>query len=326
MRRREFIAGLGGTVAAWPVVATAQQPSIPVVGFLAAGSRERYAIPLTGFRKGLSETGYVEGPNLFMEYRFADNRLDRLPALAGDLVHRRVAVIAAGARADEAAKIATATIPIVFMTGGDPVRTGLVASLNRPGGNLTGITLLASDMAPKRLSLLRELVPNATTVAILLDETFKKNQEFQLEEMLVAGRSVGMRVVAVWVSKIAEFDSAFATFIQEGAAALIVGASVFFISELDRLVALATRYRIPAIYQNSDYVGAGGLMSYGPSEFDHFRQGGVYAGRILKGERPADLPVLLPTKFELIINLKTAKALDLTVPETLLATADEVIQ
>jgi putative tryptophan/tyrosine transport system substrate-binding protein len=325
MRRREFIAGLAGA-AAWPVVASAQQSAIPVVGFLASGSRERYAIPLRGFRKGLSETGYVEGPNLFIEYRFAENRLDRLPALAADLVHRRVAVIATGARADEAAKIATATIPIVFMTGGDPVRTGLVASLNRPGGNLTGITLLASDMAPKRLGLLRELVPNTNTVALLLDETFKKNQEFQLAEMQEAGRNIGMRIVAVWVGKIAEFDSAFATFIQQGAGALVVGASVFFISELDRLVALAARYGIPAIYQNTDYVGAGGLMSYGPSEFDHFRQGGVYVGRILKGEKPADLPVLLPTKFELVINLKTAKALGLEVPETLLATADEVIE
>jgi putative tryptophan/tyrosine transport system substrate-binding protein len=325
MRRREFIAGLGGT-AAWPLAARAQQQAMPVVGFLAAGSPTRYAIPLSGLRRGLSETGYIEGPNLTIEYRFAENRLDHLPALAADLVQRRVAVIAAGARADEAAKLATATIPVVFMTGGDPVRTGLVASLSRPGGNLTGITLLASDMAPKRLGLLRELGSNINTVAILLDETFRKNQEFQLEEIQEAGRSIGVRIVAVWVGKIGEFDSAFATFIQQGAGALVVGASVFFISVLDRLIALAARYGIPAIYQNSDFVRSGGLMSYGPSEFDHFRQGGAYVGRILKGEKPANLPVLLPTKFELVINLKTAKALGLTIPETLLATADEVIQ
>jgi putative ABC transport system substrate-binding protein len=324
MRRREFIAGLGGA-AAWPVVVRAQT-SLPVVGFLAAGSPERYATPLNGFRAGLGEVGFVEGSNVLVEYRFAENRLDRLPALADDLVRRRVAVIAAGARADEVAKIATATIPVVFMTGGDPVRTGLVSSLNRPGGNLTGITLLASDMAPKRLGLLRELVPNIETAAVLLDETFRKNQEFQFKEMQEAARSIGMRIAAAWVSKVTEFDAAFATFVDQGVGALLVGASVFFISELDRLVALAARYRIPAIYQNSEYAGAGGLMSYGPSELDHFRQGAIYVGRILKGERPADLPVLLPTKFELVINLKTANALGLRVRETLLATADKIIE
>jgi putative ABC transport system substrate-binding protein len=322
--RRTFIAGLG-SVAAWPVVVRAQT-SLPVVGFLAAGSPERYATPLNGFRAGLGEVGFVEGSNVLVEYRFAENRLDRLPALADDLVRRRVAVIAAGARADEVAKIATATIPVVFMTGGDPVRTGLVSSLNRPGGNLTGITLLASDMAPKRLGLLRELVPNIETAAVLLDETFRKNQEFQFKEMQEAARSIGMRIAAAWVSKVTEFDAAFATFVDQGVGALLVGASVFFISELDRLVALAARYRIPAIYQNSEYAGAGGLMSYGPSELDHFRQGAIYVGRILKGERPADLPVLLPTKFELVINLKTANALGLRVRETLLATADKIIE
>jgi putative tryptophan/tyrosine transport system substrate-binding protein len=322
--RRTFIAGLG-SVAAWPVVVRAQT-SLPVVGFLAAGSPERYATPLNGFRAGLGEVGFVEGSNVLVEYRFAENRLDRLPALADDLVRRRVAVIAAGARADEVAKIATATIPVVFMTGGDPVRTGLVSSLNRPGGNLTGITLLASDMAPKRLGLLRGLVPNIETAAVLLDETFRKNQEFQFKEMQEAARSIGMRIAAAWVSKVTEFDAAFATFVDQGVGALLVGASVFFISELDRLVALAARYRIPAIYQNSEYAGAGGLMSYGPSELDHFRQGAIYVGRILKGERPADLPVLLPTKFELVINLKTANALGLRVRETLLATADKIIE
>jgi ABC-type uncharacterized transport system substrate-binding protein len=322
--RRTFIAGLG-SVAAWPVVVRAQT-SLPVVGFLAAGSPERYATPLNGFRAGLGEVGFVEGSNVLVEYRFAENRLDRLPALADDLVRRRVAVIAAGARADEVAKIATATIPVVFMTGGDPVRTGLVSSLNRPGGNLTGITLLASDMAPKRLGLLRELVPNIETAAVLLDETFRKNQEFQFKEMQEAARSIGMRIAAAWVSKVTEFDAAFATFVDQGVGALLVGASVFFISELYRLVALAARYRIPAIYQNSEYAGAGGLMSYGPSELDHFRQGAIYVGRILKGERPADLPVLLPTKFELVINLKTANALGLRVRETLLATADKIIE
>ena len=198
--RRTFIAGLG-SVAAWPVVVRAQT-SLPVVGFLAAGSPERYATPLNGFRAGLGEVGFVEGSNVLVEYRFAENRLDRLPALADDLVRRRVAVIAAGARADEVAKIATATIPVVFMTGGDPVRTGLVSSLNRPGGNLTGITLLASDMAPKRLGLLRELVPNIETAAVLLDETFRKNQEFQFKEMQEAARSIGMRIAAAWVSKV----------------------------------------------------------------------------------------------------------------------------
>ena len=199
--RRTFIAGFA-SAAALPVTARAQQPALPVVGFLAAGSQERYATPLNGFRAGLRESGYVEGSNVLVEYRFAENRLDRLPTLAADLVRRRVAVIAAGARADEVAKIATATIPVVFMTGGDPVRTGLVSSLNRPGGNLTGITLLASDMAPKRLGILRELLPNNSTVAVLLDETFKKNQEFQLEEMQEAAHSIGLRITAAWAGKV----------------------------------------------------------------------------------------------------------------------------
>jgi putative tryptophan/tyrosine transport system substrate-binding protein len=325
MRRREFIAGLG-SVAAWPLAAHAQQPAVPVIGFLYPGIRGPMAKQLEAFRNGLGESGYFEGRNVAIEYRFAENHLERLPALAADLVQRRVAVIAAGSRADEIAKVATTTIPIVFVNGGDPVRNGLVSSLNRPDGNLTGVTLLSSDMAPKRLGLLRELVPQNATVAILLDATFRKNQEYQLEEAVSAGRGIGLRVVSVWVSDAIEFDTAFENIAHEGAGALMVAASAFFVSMRDRLTVLAAQHSIPTIYQTREYAEAGGLIAYGPSNVGAYRQAGVYAGRILKGVRPSDLPVQQPTKFELVVNLKTAKALGLTIPETLLATADEVIE
>jgi putative tryptophan/tyrosine transport system substrate-binding protein len=325
MRRREFIAGLGGA-AAWPLAARAQQAKVLAIGFLNSASAGGFLDYLRAFREGLGEGGYVEDRNVHIEYRFAENQLERLPALADDLVKRRVNVIAAGARADEAAKAATSTIPIVFMTGGDPVRTGLVTSLNRPGGNLTGVSLLASDIMPKRLELLRELVPHATTIAILLDATFKKNQEFQLQDLQAAGRIIGIRILEVWVGSAGEFDAAFESVVHEHADALVVAASAFFTSMRDRLIALAAQYRTPAIFQSRLFADSGGLISYGPSSIDEYRQGGIYTSRILKGEKPADMPVLLPTKFEFVVNLKTAKALGITVPPGVLAIADEVIE
>jgi putative tryptophan/tyrosine transport system substrate-binding protein len=325
IRRREFIAGLG-SAAAWPGVARAQQQAAPTIGVLLAGPPGPYAGALEALKKGLGESGFFENRNVTIEYRFAENHLERLPGNAADMVQRRVAAIVAGSRADEAAKVATTAIPIVFINGGDPVRNGLVSSLNRPGGNLTGVSLLASDMAPKRLELLRELVHGAPSVAILLDSTFRKNQEYQLDELVSAGRRLGLRIDAVWVGHTDEFAPAFERITREGGRALIVAASAFFLSMRDRLVSLAAQHRIPAIYQTREYAEAGGLMAYGPSLSDAYRQAGVYVGRILKGEKPADLPVLQPTKFELVINLKTASAQGLTIPETLLATADEVIQ
>ena len=325
MKRREFIAGLG-SASAWPVVARAQQPVGPVIGVLLAGPQRPYAGAIEALKKGLGESGFFENRNVTIEYRFAENHLERLSGLASNMVQRRVAVIVAGSRADEAAKVATTAIPIVFINGGDPVRNGLVSSLNRPGGNLTGVSLLASDMAPKRLELLRELVDGAPSVAILLDSTFRKNQEYQLDELVSAGGRLGLRIEAVWVGDTDEFAPAFERITRERVRALIVAASAFFLSMRDRLVALAAQHRIPVIYQTREYAAAGGLMAYGPSLSDAYRQAGVYVGRILKGEKPAELPVMQPTKFELVINLQTADTLGLTIPETLLATADEVIQ
>jgi len=323
IQRREFIAGLGGA-AAWPLMAQAQQPTMPVIGFVDAG--DALAGRVAAFRKGLGETGYVEGRNVMVEYHWLEGQFDRLPALMADLVRRRVAVIASTAtRAAIAAKAATATIPIVFGVGYDPVKLGLVASLARPGGNATGVNSFNTEVVAKRLALLHELVPNAVRVAMLFNPA--NDNDFNLREMQEAARVIGLQIQVLNATSIGEIDAAFATFEHERPDALFVQADQFFSGRRVQLATLAARERVPAAYGGGpDSVGVGGLMSYGPSNADRFRQAGVYTGRILQGAKPADLPVLQPTKFELKINLTTAKALGLTIPETLLATADEVIQ
>ena len=334
MRRREFIAGLGGA-AAWPVVARTQQRSLPVIGFLSAGSP--VVLP-AAFRRGLRELGFIEGQHVAFEYRWAEDREDQLPALAAELVQRRVALIVtfADIPSARAAKAATTAIPIVFMSGPDPVGPGLVASLNRPGGNLTGITQLSANLTAKRLGLLHDIVPQTAAFALLLDNRLAKQglalrdaetqQDINLKDAETAGREVGVRMIGVWVGGEDEFDDAFDTAIHQGAGAVLVNPSVRFSVHRYRLVALAAKHRLPAMYNMLPFVTAGGLMSYGANIGEVYRLLGIYTGRVLKGEKPADLPVLLPTKFELAINVKTAKALGLTIPETLLATADEVIQ
>jgi putative ABC transport system substrate-binding protein len=325
MKRREFIAGLG-SAAAWPIVARAQQPVMLVVGFLSAQSAEAdYKYFTVPFLQGLKETGYVEGQNVAIEYRWAENQVDRLPALAADLVRRRVAVIIATGTAEAlAAKAATTTIPIVFGTGGDPVALGLVTSLNRPGANVTGITNLNAELAPKRLQLLRQLLPNAALFGVLADPAFPVTQS-TIVDLQAAARMLGLQLVVVNATD-RDLERAFATFSQQHVGAVLVSDSAFYTRRMEPLAALATRYALPAIFLYREFALAGGLMSYGTSLVYAYHQVGVYTGRVLKGEKPADLPVVQPTKFELVINLKTANALGLTIPETLLATADEVIQ
>jgi putative ABC transport system substrate-binding protein len=327
VRRREFITLLGGA-AAWPLAARGQQPAMPVVGYLTIGSPESNAPALAGLRKGLGEQGFVEGRNVIIETRFAaEPHHDRLLALASDLVGRRVTVLVAtgSARSAQAAKAASTTIPIVFANGSDPVRVGLVASMNQPGGNATGVSFFTSALGPKRLELLRELLPQPTTIAVLVNPT-NPVTEGDIKDMENAARSVGQQIFVVRASNEKEIDVAFATVVRERAGALLVNVDAYFLSRRHQLVALAARYRIPASYNNSQYVVAGGLMSYGDSRMDSYRQAGVYAGRILKGEKPADLPVMQPTRFELAINLKAAKAIGLEIPPMLLARADEVIE
>jgi putative tryptophan/tyrosine transport system substrate-binding protein len=325
VKRREFIAGLG-SAAAWPVVVRAQRVTPSVIGLLSGNSSNSLSPYLPAFRKGLSEVGFKEGDNISFEYRWADDRYDQLPALAADLVRRQVAVIVAvSTPAALAAKAATASIPIVFFIGGDPVKFGLVASFNRPGSNVTGARDIINDLGPKNLELLHHIVPSAAVIAMLINPA---NQNAEPDAKLVedAARVVGVRLLVLRAGDRSGIDGAFAALSRERAGALLVGSDSFFPTASDQIVALAARQRMPTIYDRREFAMTGGLMSYGPNVFDSIRQVGVYAGRVLKGERPGDLPVVQSTKFELVINLKTAKALGLTVPETLLATADEVIQ
>jgi putative ABC transport system substrate-binding protein len=323
MRRRELIVLLGAA-AGWPRLVRAQHQAMPVIGYLHFGSPGPFGYQLDPFRQGLAQNGYVEGQNVAIEYRWAEGRNDRLPALVADLVARKVDVIyAGGPPAAVAAKNATATIPIVFSVGVDPVAAGLVASLARPGGNLTGVSIIAGDLTPKRLELLSELVPQAKLFGLLVNPDEANPGTGELEE---AARAKGLRLAIVKASSESEIDAAFATLADRHADALVIGDAVFFTFRREQLVALASRYRLPTIERWREFAAAGGLISYGPSLVDVARQVGIYAGGILKGKKPADLPVIQPTKFDLAINLKTAKSLGLTVPPILLERADEVIE
>ena len=326
MRRRDFITLLGGAAAAWPLAARAQ-PAMPVIGFLEPTSLDGLAEPLRVFRQGLKEAGFVEGENVAVEYRWAENQPDRLPSLAAELVARRVAVLAAlgGDASSEAAKQATSVIPIVFGMGGDPVQAGLVESFNRPGGNATGYTILTVDLEPKRIGLLRELVPSTPLIGALLGPGITV-QAHQLKEIEDATRKTGQRLFVAKAGSDADLDAALGSLIQERVGALLVAASAYFDARRDRIIAFAAQHKLPAIYQLREYAVAGGLISYGPRITDLYHQAGNYVGRILKGAKPADLPVLQAARFELVINMKTANALGLAVPNSMQLLADEVIE
>jgi putative ABC transport system substrate-binding protein len=321
LERREFITMLGGA-AAWPIAARAQQPAMPVIGFLDTRAPDAMTDRLRVFRQSLKEAGFVEGQDVTIEYRSAEDQA-RLPLLVADLLRRHVALIVGNTPAALAAKAATTTVPIVFASGGDPVRDGLVANLNRPGGNVTGVSFISHELAAKQLGLLRELRPGAARIAVLVDAKWPLTEPF-VSQVRAAASAMGQQIDVLYVSSDREIESAFTTLIQSSA--LHIGVGVFLVSQRERIVALAARHRIPAIYNSREWVAAGGLMSYAASSIDAYRQVGIYVGRILKGEKPGDLPVMLPTKFELVVNFKTAKALGLEVPQNLLALADEVIE
>jgi putative ABC transport system substrate-binding protein len=328
VRRREFITLLGGAAAAWPLAVRGQQTGMPVIGFLDARSPDALTDRLRGFRQGLKDTGYVEGENIAIEYRWAEDRLDRLPELVAELVRRQVALIAApgGFAVASAAKAATSTIPIIFIVSDDPVRLGLVGSLARPSGNVTGVNFLATELVGKRLELLRELVPGATRIAVLVNPADAANTEPTLRDVEMSARAIGLQIQVIRASTSREIEAAFATIARERPEAFFVGNAPFLNARRVQLVQLMARHAIPATYPGREYAEVGGLMSYGASIVDAFRQAGVYAGRILKGAKPADLPVVQSSKFELVINHPTARMLGITVPDKLLVAADEVIE
>ena len=325
--RRNFITTLGGAAVTWPLAARAQQPAMSVIGFLSGRSLASDAHLVAAFRQGLNENGYVVDRNVKIEFRWAEGQFDRLRALAADLVGRQVAAIFAGGLDIDIRAVRTAitTTPIVFATGGDPVELGLVASFNRPGGNATAVTVIAAALLPKRLELLRELVVSSTVVAVLVNPN-DANAASSTRDVQVAARTLGLQVRVVHAGTERDFDTAFATLVNAGANALLVTTNALFINQREKLVALAARYAVPAIYDRREFPAVGGLMSYGASIIEQYRQSGVYIGKILRGVKPADLPVLQPTKFELVINLQTARMLGIAVPPTLLSTADEVIE
>jgi putative tryptophan/tyrosine transport system substrate-binding protein len=323
MRRRDFVTLAGGAAIAWPLVAHAQQPTMPVIGFLRSTSLAVSTPMVTGFRQGLTAAGFTEGQNVAIEYRYADNQLERLPGLVAELIRLPVAVIVANTIAALAAKAATTTVPIVFATGSDPVVDGLVASLNRPGGNVTGVSFMAGLLGPKRLEMLRQLVPTAATIAILVG-TDTLEARIERRDVELAAQALGQQLIVAPVTSEGELDGAFTSIVERGAKALLVGSGPLLTSNRERIVALAARHALPAIYGLREFVVAGGLMSYGASLVEAYRQAGSYAGRVLKGEKPADLPVMQSIKFELVINLKATKALGLSMPP--LAVADELIE
>ena len=328
IRRDEFIALLGGAAAAWPLAARAQQPAMPVIGFLSGTSFDATRDNIAGFHRGLAETGYVADRNVTIEYRWAEDHYDRLPVLAADLIRRQVATIVVGGSTPGAlaAKAATQTIPIVFLVGPDPVKTGLVASLARPGGNLTGVTIINVELIAKCLGVLHELVPTAATIAVLVNPANPLQTETETRDVQAAAPILGVRVVILHATSPTEIESAFATLVGERAGGLVISGEAFFVTHREQITALAASHAIPTIYQYREFTAGGGLMSYGPRLPDAYHIVGTYAGRVLKGEKPADLPVQQSTKIELSINLKTAKALGITFPITLLGRADEAIE